>query len=137
MLGATSSSFVVEVPLFSTVEVLDLSSPVLPPSISVLGVPFLPPSISEILTEILVSRERVRDRRQSIVTIKPAAAGRQGQNLLDRTLFICETRNVNFPSDFPKMTFYISKSYIRNPSYNNTTLNYQQFHELWLISYDS
>ena len=130
MLGATSSSFVVEVPLFSTVEVLDLSSPVLPPSISVLGVPFLPPSISEILTEILVSRERVRDRRQSIVTIKPAAAGRQGQNLLDRTLFICETRNVNFPSDFPKMTFYISKSYIRNPSYNNTTLNYQQFYEL-------
>ena len=75
MLGATSSSFVVEVPLFSTVEVLDLSSPVLPPSISVLGV--LPPSISEILTEILVSRERVRDRRQSIVTIEPAA-GRQG-----------------------------------------------------------
>ena len=123
MLGATSSSFVVEVPLFSTVEVLDLSSPVLPLSISVLG----PSSIFEILTEILVSSaetQRVRDRRQSIVTIIPAAAGRQGQNLLDRTLFICKTRNVNFPSDFPKMTFYISKSYIRNPSYNNATLNY-------------
>ena len=75
MLGATSSSFVVEVPLFSTVEVLDLSSPVLPLSISVLG----PSSISEILTEILVSSaetQRVRDRRQSIVTIIPAAAVR-------------------------------------------------------------
>ena len=123
MLGATSSSFVVEVPLFSTVEVLDLSSPVLSLSISVLGVPFLPPSISEILVSS-AETQRVRDRRQSIVTIKPAA-GRQGQNLLDRTLFICKTRNVNFPSDFPKMTFYISKSYIRNPSYNNTNLNYQ------------
>ena len=68
MLEATSFSFVVEVPLFSTVEVLDLSSPVLPLSISVLGVPFLPPSISEILVSS-AETQRVRDRRQSTGSI--------------------------------------------------------------------
>ena len=120
MLEATSSSFVVEVPLL-TVEVLELSSPVLPLQFRS-SVPILPSSISEILS--FFSREQ-KVRLEIVVRVSShTPAGRQGtyQTVLESAIL---TRNVDFPSDFPKMTFYISKSYIRNPSYNNATLNYK------------
>ena len=82
MLGATSSSFVVEVPLL-TVEVLDLSSPVLPFfSISVLG-PYQPPLINFWKTEILVSSaENSREQRMIVVRVSSRTpAGRRGGEL--------------------------------------------------------
>ena len=76
MLGATSSSFVVEVPLL-TVEVLELSSPVLPLQFRS-SVPILRSSISEILS--FFSREQRVVRLEIVVRVSShtPAAGRQG-----------------------------------------------------------